>query len=90
MPDKKKMQMKFTPEQIEQINKLKAGIDCPKGFSCVGASLPDNICKIKRLGEDLLECTEPAQDMCRFSVSFGMSRFCICPLRKYIADNLEN
>ncbi len=79
---------------MEQLNMEKAkqilgDLKCGKGLKCVNSGL-QGICKAKDIGlKSFLECLEENPYECPFSVSFGRSYFCQCPLRVYIAKKLK-
>ena len=76
-----------TPESERQMEQIAAAMECPKDFECRKAGLED-LCKCKYLGHqdnDLVECLDEDRQRCRFSLPFGKSYFCKCPLRVFIA-----
>ncbi len=65
------------------------GMTCPKDFKCYQAGL-EKLCKAKDIGlQSFLECLEEYPRDCKFSLMFGDSFFCNCPLRVYIGKNLK-
>ncbi|MHC4593462.1 MAG: hypothetical protein ACYS9C_01280 [Planctomycetota bacterium] len=71
--------------QIERIINEKK---CPKDFECYKSGL-ENLCRAKNIGlRDFVECLEKNPQMCKFSLSFGYSYFCQCPVRIYIVKEL--
>jgi hypothetical protein len=65
------------------------GQKCPRDFKCyklrVGISFPK-----KDNGSALfLECLEEDPVQCKFSMSFGYSHLCQCPLRMFISKELQ-
>ena len=73
----------------QQIEKIRAGMDCPKGFICCESGFVD-MCKAKDLGlEDYVDCLADAPGGCRFSLPFGAGHLCQCPLRVYVAKKLK-
>jgi hypothetical protein len=73
----------------KKIEKLIAGMSCPKDFKCYRSNLAD-LCKAKDIGlESFLECLEDNPRNCEFSISYGGGHFCRCPLRVYIAKRLS-
>ena len=72
-----------------QIEEILGGMQCPKDFSCYKSGF-ENLCKAKDIGiESFLECLEKKPQDCKFSISFGNSYFCQCPLRVYLAKKLK-
>jgi hypothetical protein len=73
----------------KQIEEIIGKIECPKDFKCYKSGF-DNLCLAKDIGiESFLECLERNPQKCKFSFSFGLSYFCQCPLRVYIAKKLK-
>jgi len=73
----------------KQIEKILGEMKCRKGISGYKLGLKD-ICKAKDIGLDkFLECHEKDPYRCEFSLSFGDSYFCKCPLGLYIAKKLR-
>ncbi len=71
--------------QIERIINEKK---CPKDFECYKSGF-ENLCKAKDIGlRGFVECLEKNPRACKFSLSFGYSYFCQCPLRIYIVKEL--
>jgi len=70
-----------------KIDEIKAGMDCPKAFQCLG---DDGPCQAKDLGlENCVECLYEQPRGCTFSLSFGHGYLCRCPMRIYLAQNLK-
>ena len=74
---------------IDKIEKIISEIKCPKDFVCYKSGFK-NLCKAKDIGlESFIDCLEENPETCVFSLSFGYSYLCTCPLRIYIAKNLN-
>jgi len=72
-----------------QIEKILDEMKCRKGITCYKSGL-ENICKAKDIGLDsFLECPEKNPQECKFSLPFGYSYLCTCPLGLYIAKKLK-
>ena len=72
-----------------EIEKIIGEMTCPKDFRCYKAGF-ENLCKAEDIGiESFLKCLEKNPQECRFSLSFGYSYLCQCPLRAYIAKKLK-
>ncbi|MFO7967702.1 MAG: hypothetical protein R6U44_08905 [Archaeoglobaceae archaeon] len=77
-----------------EIEKIMENIDCPRDFECYKANF-ENLCVSKDfLGiENYVECGcdscphSPAN--CKFGFDFGMSYFCKCPLRVFVAKRMK-
>jgi hypothetical protein len=81
--------MELTEAQKQEINKIASGIDCSKDFGCY-RSESKKLCKARDFGaEQYLYCLEDGPQDCNFSLSFGRGYLCTCPVRIYIAKNLE-
>lgn len=73
----------------KQIEEIIGQMKCPKDFRCWKSGLAV-LCKARDIGqESFLECLEENPQECKFSLSFGYSYFCQCPLRVYIAKELK-
>lgn len=75
--------------RMEEIEKIMAEVNCPKKFECCQSHF-QNLCKVKFSGaESVIECLGPERGKCVFSLAFGYSYFCQCPMRVYIARNFN-
>ena len=82
--------MQDLKEHKEKIEQIMADMNCSKDFECYKSGF-DNLCKAKdnRIDgfaaclEDEIKCK------CGFRVNFGYGVLCRCPLRIYIAKNIE-
>ena len=75
-------------EVPEPLRKLIGELKCPKGFTCYTSGF-NILCKAKDVGmESFLECLEDDPKACVFSIGYGASYYCKCPLRVYIAKIL--
>jgi hypothetical protein len=73
----------------KKIEEIIGQLKCSKDFECYKAGY-ENLCKAKDIGlESFLECLEQDLQGCQFSIPFGNTRFCQCPLRVYIAKKLN-
>jgi len=72
------------------IKEIAGGMHCPKDFKCTKFEVED-LCRAMDIGkENCLECLEKNPCDCPFVIDIGYARLCRCPLRIYIAKNLEN
>jgi hypothetical protein len=72
-----------------ELEQIIGGLQCPKDFKCYKMGF-ENLCKAKDVGlESHLECLEEHPFQCKFSVAFGRSYFCHCPLRIFLAKKLK-
>jgi hypothetical protein len=77
------------PELEKKLREVIGDLECPKDFKCCVEGF-ENLCKAEDIGLDShLKCLEEHPVNCPFSVSFGRSYFCRCPLRVYIAKILK-
>ena len=78
-------------EHRKKIQEIINGMQCPKNFRCAESGF-ENLCRAKDFGdEQRLHCLEETSD-CSFAAlyDFGIKmRFCKCPLRVYLAKNLN-
>jgi len=76
-------------EVRKKIDRLMAGMQCPKGFSCSERGFA-RLCKAKDIGlESFLVCLEERPEACPFALSFGDSYLCQCSLRVYLSKELK-
>ena len=78
--------MEIEPDVKKQLENIASGMECPKDFECRTLG-PEGLCKAKRSGlkaNNLVECLDENKTRCRFSLSFGKSYFCKCPLRIFL------
>jgi hypothetical protein len=79
----------MTPEDWKRLEELKEQTDCEKDFACFKYEI-DRLCKGKYyIDLDIMECLDDLTMPCSFSISFSSTRMCTCPLRKFIAQNIE-
>ena len=73
----------------KKIKQIMGGLRCPKEFRCV-TSQCHKVCKAQDFGNDYcLICLEDQPYACPFSVLFGRTTFCQCPLRVYLEKTLR-
>ena len=71
----------------EQIKQITDNMQCPNDFVCVKSNY-ETLCKAKNIGmRDFLQCEDQDSAVCKFSLPFGNSYFCKCPMRYFIARN---
>jgi len=76
-------------DQKKEIEKIIGQLDCPKHCKCYKSGF-EHLCKAEDIGlTSLLKCLEEDHKKCAFSVAFGLSVYCECPLRLYIARKLK-
>ena len=65
------------------------GSKCAKSFQCYESGL-EQLCTVKGIGAfDTIECAAEDSSCCGFSFAAVGSRYCGCPLRRYIAVNFH-
>jgi hypothetical protein len=70
------------------IEEIIHGMKCPKDFECYNSRF-ESLCKAKDTDlESYIECLDEEAYKCEFSLTFGSSYLCRCPLRIYIAREL--
>lgn len=73
----------------DQIEKIIKDMNCPKNFVCYKSGF-ENLCSTRDIGlESFIKCLEENPGECIFSLSFGYSYLCTCPLRIYILRNMK-
>ena len=81
--------MEITKEHARQIERIASDMECPNDFVCRTSGY-ENLCKIRLIaGGQLVECLEENARRGKFELPFGNSTLCKCPLRRYIAKNLQ-
>jgi len=76
-------------EQKRRIEEIMAGMQCPKGFECYKSGF-EKISKVEDKGLlGYVECLENRGTRCKFKVPYGDSIYCKCPLRVYVAKELN-
>lgn len=64
-------------------------LQCPKNFKCYKKKY-DELCKAEYFGETkVLHCLEEEPQSCTFSLSFNDIYYCQCPLRNFIAEEID-
>ncbi len=72
-----------------ELRQILNGLKCSKDFLCYTSGL-EKLCRATDIGlEKSLVCLESNPQDCKFSVRYGGSFFCQCPLRVYIAKKLQ-
>jgi hypothetical protein len=76
-------------EYKKEIEEIITQLTCDKDFICYKSGF-EVLCKAKDVGsQSFIECLEEDPSDCKFSVLFGHTNFCECPLRVYIAKKLK-
>jgi hypothetical protein len=71
----------------KEIEEIIGQTACPKDFACHKSAF-DVLCKAKDVGlASYVMCLENSANGCKFSVSYGDSYYCRCPVRVYVAKN---
>jgi hypothetical protein len=64
------------------------GMKCRRDFACYKSGFT-GVCEVKETVKDkVFECCDAMSDRCGYSVPFGTSIYCTCPLRIYAARHL--
>ena len=81
----------MTENDKKSIENIIGELGCSKDLRCCKSGL-DVLCKARDVGtKSILECLEDDPEECHFSFAlFGYGHLCKCPLRVYIAEQLEN
>lgn len=85
-----KIPVKHVEKMEEIIVDMKKGYTkCQKDFRCYSSSL-EELCLVKGIGAfDTIECVAEDSSCCGFSFVAVDTRYCKCPLRRYIAANFR-
>lgn len=82
-------EMEIDQQHKRQIEKIISQMQCSKDFKCYRQKFT-NLSKVRDIGmETFVECLEEQPQQCEFLTPFGYKYFCKCPLRVYVAKNLE-
>ena len=81
--------MHLPAEKMERVEALRAEMRCSKDFQCVESGFAE-LCKAQDIGLDShLECLDPGADACLFSAVVESRHLCQCPLRVFLAKQLQ-
>ena len=73
----------------KEIEEIINAFECPKDFECYKSGF-EVLCNARDVGLELfVECLEKNPVWCKFSISYGYSYLCDCPLRVFISKKLE-
>jgi hypothetical protein len=73
----------------QRIEEIIRSISCSKDFVCYTSGFR-NLCKVMRFaGGQMLECMARPDSTCEFRAAFGWGHICRCPVRRYIAQELQ-
>lgn len=74
----------------KKVEKLKQEVSCPYNFACYESGF-QSVCRGELITESYIKCDDkncsPAK--CPFSISFGYSHFCRCPVRVLVCKELK-
>jgi len=81
--------LELTGKQRAKIEEIASGLKCSKDFRCCESGF-EELCRAVDSGaESHLICLEDSENFCKFRVVVGSFKLCMCPLRGYIARNIE-
>ena len=82
--------MGWTEQQKYKMEEIAGEINCPNDFRCF-KSEPEELLKARKIGiNGYLDCPEEESKECKLSVPLGKRYLCKCPVRVYIAQNIES
>jgi hypothetical protein len=74
-------------EKNYQINTIMKDIYCTRNYECYKKGI-DNFKTLNQvIAENLLECNADNNHSCPYSLSYGDTHFCKCPLLNYLHKN---
>lgn len=80
------------PVKLQTDSNLKriiAGVKCQKDFICEKSGFK-NLCKANHIKQGkYVECLDEKPKLCSFSLTFGDTFLCICPVRVHIAKEYD-
>jgi hypothetical protein len=72
-----------------EIEEIVSQTPCPKNFRCYEQGFRD-LCPVRDIGLELFViCLDSSPNGCTFSVRYGYSNYCRCPLRVYVAKQFK-
>lgn len=81
--------MYIDPKNKKEMAEIMYGFKCPKDFKCYNSGL-ENLCKASYAGlKNRLKCMEESQRSCLFAIFIDNGYYCCCPIRTYIAKELN-
>jgi len=73
----------------KQIEEILSGMQCQKDFACYRSAFK-KLCHAKDIGiEKFVECLEKIPQDCKFAFPFASTHLCKCPVRVFIAKELN-
>lgn len=79
-------------EVRRKIKEIMGEMTCPHDFACARSGF-NRLCTVEDKGMEsflvCLECAGDAHPPCTFRLSFGYSYYCRCPLRVFLAKELN-
>ena len=86
------MDRKLTTEEIEEIEKIMSKQECPLDFKCYKSGFNDLCGAVfgpMLDSEQSVVCKDENRKTCHYSLPFGSTTICTCPLRCYIASHFH-
>ena len=81
--------MELTVEQRHEIEELIGRMTCRQDFMCYTSNFK-SLCRAQDIGMDMfIKCLEDRSFGCEYSVNFGHSYLCKCPIRIHICKRFE-
>lgn len=76
-------------EVNSKLKKIMDGMQCPKDFACKQSGFKD-LCEAHYIEPGkCVECLAEKPKRCSFSLTFGDTFLCICPVRVYLAKECD-
>ncbi len=77
-------------QQVDsKLKRIMDGMRCPKDFICEKSGFK-NLCKANYIEQGkCVECLDDKPRRCSFSLTFGDTFLCICPVRVHIAKEFD-
>ncbi len=73
----------------KKVDEIRAEMQCEKNFTCLENNYK-SLCKARDMGlEGYVECIDDGVLGCHFSLPFGNSYFCRCPLRVHLVKHAD-
>ena len=77
-------------QQVDSnLKRIMAGMSCTKDFICSKSGFK-NLCKANYIEQwNYVECLDEKPRRCSFSLTFGDTFLCICPVRVHLAKEFD-
>ena len=73
----------------KKIEEIKQQVTCANQFQCLDNNF-EKLPPVEKIGFDnyVIFCRDNKTSKCNYSIPFGRSHFCTCPMRHYLSQGL--